>query len=137
VAPVPKGPAGKATVATGSNAWSITGLSKVKDAAWEVMKVLNGEVGQKLWATQNHPGLAKVGPEFQKSFPKLKWEPIINQWRTQGRDYFITPDADEFWKVANAELAPMYEGKKTVAEAMKTSAQAANEVFKKRPPELR
>ena len=133
---IPSGPAAR-TVEVHSNSWSIMGLSKVPDAAWEVMKVISGEVGQTLWTTQNYPGLASVTGEFQKNFPNLDFAPIIEQWQQHGRDFFITPDVDAWRKAASAELVPMYTGEKTVPEAMKASADAANAVLSERPDELK
>ncbi|MDE2815740.1 MAG: extracellular solute-binding protein [Chloroflexota bacterium] len=133
---IPSGPAAR-TVEVHSNSWSILGLSKVLDAAWNVMKVIAGEEGQTLWTTQNYPGLASVTGEFQKNFPGLDFSPIIEQWQQHGRDFFITPDVDAWRKAANAELTPMYTGEKTVPEAVKASADAANAVLAERPDELK
>jgi ABC-type glycerol-3-phosphate transport system substrate-binding protein len=137
VTPIPKGPAGKATNAVAGNAWSILGLSKVKDAAWEIMRVLIGKPGQDLWATTTFPALIASAPAYTKTFPKVNWDPLINHWAKEGRDYMVTPDASEFWTESGKALGPMFEGKTTVQEAMKASAAASNEVFKKRPPELK
>src|SRR6266508_387361 len=44
--PLPSGPAKRRTHAIGTNAWSVGGLSKVKDAGWEVTKWLTSLGGQ-------------------------------------------------------------------------------------------
>lgn len=128
--------------AVGSNAWSITTSSKVKDAAWKVLAYLVGEEAQTTWAPGGTPALAKVAasPAYLKNYPGLEKEVthLIQTWNRIGRDYFITPDADDWWRVANRELAPMYTGEKSPVEAMRASAEAVNrEVFAVRPPELR
>jgi len=133
---IPKGPAAH-TAALGTNAWSLMALSKVKDAAWEALKVWNGEVGQKLYAKIGYPALVKAGPEYHKQFPTIKWDPLVEHWRKAGRDYMVTVDMDEWQKAAHEQIAPVYEGKRTVPEGMKMSADAANAVFAKRPPEMR
>ena len=133
---VPGGPAAR-TVEVHGNSWSILGLSEVPDAAWNVVKILVGEVGQSAWATSNYPGLVSVTGEFQKNFPNLDFAPIIEQWQQHGRDYFITPDVIAWATAANEQFAPMYTGERTVAEALKAAADAANAVMAERPDDLK
>ena len=65
---VPSGPAAR-TVEVHGNSWSILGLSEVQDAAWNVVKILVGEVGQSAWATSNYPGLVSVTGTVPKELP--------------------------------------------------------------------
>ena len=137
VVPIPKGPAGISTNAVAGNAWSIMELSKVKDASWEVMKVLIGKPGQDLWALTTFPALIESAPVYTQTFPKLNWDPLVYHWSVEGRDYMVTPDAGAFWSAASEPFGPMFTGETTVQEAMRASANAANEVFAARPDELK
>ena len=137
VVPIPKGPAGISTNAVAGNAWSIMELSKVKDASWEVMKVLIGKPGQDLWALTTFPALIESAPVYTQTFPKLNWDPLVHHWSIEGRDYMVTPDAGAFWSAAGEPFGPMFTGETTVQEAMRASANAANEVFAARPDELK
>ncbi len=49
----------------------------------------------------------------------------------------VTPDAGAFWSAASEPFGPMFTGETTVQEAMRASANAANEVFAARPEELK
>lgn len=137
IIPIPKGPTGTRTMATGSNAWSILGSSKVQDAAWQLINYLESREGQIGWAPAGLPALTSVATSdvFLNLYPNQKndLKLLLTEWAKNGHDYFITPDTDDWWTTAEKYLAPMYTGEKTVAAAMQESADAVNtQVFAKR-----
>ncbi len=136
ILPIPKGPAAD-TVAIGSNAWSIVGTSKVRDQSWKLVNYLQSSEGQTVWAPSGTPALNSVATSdaYLKLYPNQKdnLKLILNHWNTAGRDYFITPDTDDWWNTSGKYLTPMYTGEKTAPAAMKESADAVNtQVFAKR-----
>lgn len=132
----PVGAAGEPRqIAFGSNAWSVLGRSQVIDEAWQITKAISDEEAQTIMFGITFPAHVKVGPAIAQKYPGQPWTELYDAWQKGGHDYFITPDAGEWWGVADTELQPMYEGRKTVPEAMKTSADAVNAVFSARPPE--
>lgn len=137
ILPIPKGPTGTRTMATGSNAWSILGSSKVQDAAWQLIAYLESQEGQIGWAPAGLPALTSVATSdvFLNLYPNQKddLKLLLTEWAKNGHDYFITPDTDAWWTTAEKYLAPMYAGEQTVPQAMKASADAVNtQVFAKR-----
>lgn len=133
IAPLGTGPAGTRSPATGSNAWSIMSLTEVPDEAWEVFHVLSQKEAQDLYAVHAFPGLFASANVFLDNYPGMDWDIVLDHWRDDGRDFFLTPETGEFWTTANQHLQPMYTGESTVQEAMKTSADAVNELFAQRP----
>src|SRR6266508_3973857 len=73
---------------------------------------------------------------YLNSFPNQRddLKMILGQWTTSdARDCFLTPDTDAWWTTSDKYLAPMYTGEKSVADAMKESADHVNnDVFAKR-----
>lgn len=133
IAPLGTGPAGTRSPATGSNAWSIMALTANPDAAWDVFNVLCQKEAQDLYAVHALPGLFDSASVFLGNYPGMDWPTVLDHWRSEGRDFFLTPETGEFWTTANQHLQPMYTGESTVQEAMKTSADAVNELFAQRP----
>ena len=133
IAPLATGPAGTRSPATGSNGWSIMELTSVPDAAWDVFRVLSQKEAQDLYAVHALPGLFDSASVFLGNYPGMDWSTVLDHWRNEGRDFFLTPETGEFWTTANQNLQPMYTGELTVQEAMKTSADAVNVLFSQRP----
>ena len=133
IAPLGTGPAGTRSPATGSNGWSIMSLTEVPDAAWDVFNVLSQKEAQDLYAVHALPGLFDSAEVFLGNYPGMDWATVLDHWRNEGRDFFLTPETGEFWTTANQNLQPMYTGESTVQEAMKTSADAVNVLFSQRP----
>ena len=108
-------------------------LTEVPDAAWDVFNVLSQKEAQDLYAVHALPGLFDSAEVFLGNYPGMDWATVLDHWRNEGRDFFLTPETGEFWTTANQNLQPMYTGESTVQEAMKTSADAVNVLFSQRP----
>ena len=140
-APPPKGPSGIQTTAVGGNSWCIMSLSKVKEAAWEVLKA-------------NHSKEAMLGPQIGSiAWPPLVWAANSPQWLDQFKgtsvvaasdvalknphDYMIVPEGQDMLNLANAPINSALKGEMAVKDAMKKSMDDVNALFARRPPEWR
>jgi multiple sugar transport system substrate-binding protein len=139
--PLPVGPAKRRSHAVGTNAWSVGGSSKVKDAAWEVVKWLTGPGGQTGKGARIVPFPALLAgassKEFADQYAGTKLKEVVDAWAKDSHDYIVTPDTTEMNRIHNVHATAAFEGKKTARQALKDSADEINAVFARRPADLR
>jgi len=125
------------SVQLGSNGWSILSTSKHPDEAWELVKYLGTEPGQKAFMGQGLPGLRSVieSPEYIEAHAPQHVLRLIEDFSCCGHNYYPTPDAGEWWSAVTNELDVIWSGEATVEEATANACKAVNEIFAKRPPE--
>lgn len=137
-APPPKGPTGIQTSTVGGNAWSILTLSKVKDAAWQVLR----------W-THTRDGMLKTPQMTAVQWPPLVWAANTPQWldqfrgthiadcakvwETGGRPFLLLPEGAEAISTMNEPFYRALEGKIATRDALRESANQLNELFSRRP----
>jgi multiple sugar transport system substrate-binding protein len=139
--PLPAGPARRRSHAVGTNAWSVGGHTKVKDAAWEVVRWLTGPPGQTGKGARVVPVPALIAGatsrEFLDAYAGTRIKDTFDAWAKDSHDYLVNPDSGETWpehvKHATAALA----GEKTARQALRDSADALNAIFSRRPADLR
>lgn len=135
VAMFPKGPSGIRKLATGGTAYGILKSTKYPDEAWEVLKALSGDEGQIMLAESGlaQPANKRIaeGEHFAGSskLPLNKkmlneavtmtvYDPFHSKWR-EIRDLYIYPEFDL-----------MFNGLKSVKDAVDAIVPKANELFK-------
>ena len=139
--PLPAGPAKRRTHAVGTNAWSVGGMSKVKDAAWEVVKWLTGPGGQtgKGGRVVPFPSLLAGGtsPEFLSQYAGTKLKDVVDAWAKDSHDYMVNPDSTEVNPIFNKHSTAAFNGEKTARQALRDAQDEINVVFGRRPADLR
>ncbi|MGH2352310.1 MAG: ABC transporter substrate-binding protein [Chloroflexota bacterium] len=136
-APPPRGPAGIQTAAVGGNSWSILGLSKAKDAAWQILRWIYSKEGiQAPWisATSWPASIAAANsPLWLDQFKGTHMADCSKVWETGGHDLLVLPEGNEAWTTMNEPLNAALRGEIATREAMRQSAAALNELFGRRP----
>jgi ABC-type glycerol-3-phosphate transport system substrate-binding protein len=143
-APRPRGPVAQSAAVAG-NAWSILGTSKVKDAAWKVLRWVEltreGMLSPQIKAIAWPPLIfAADAPEWKDQFKGTKIAEASKVWETGGDGILVAPDASELWGLMEATAAPLnkaFLGELSVTDAMRESARLVNEQIARRPPEWR
>lgn len=125
---------GLRNVQLGSNAWSILGTSQHVPEAWELVKYLSGEEGQRIMMNFGVPGLTSLveGQEYRDAHAPQNIDVVWNAFRDYGHDYYPTPDANEWWSAVDQELSVIWSGEATVEEATERACAAIDEIFARR-----
>jgi len=137
-APMPANPdTGIRNVQMGSNAWSILSTSQHSEEAWQVVKFLMGEGGQRGMMKNGVPGLKAVveSAEYRELHQPQNIEVLWSDFANHGHDYYPTPDTDEWWSAVGQELSVIWSGEATVQEATERACAAVDEIFARRPAE--
>lgn len=137
-APMPVNPdTGVRSVQMGSNAWSILGTSAHPNEAWQLVKFLMGEGGQRGMMGSGVPGLTAVvdSPDYQALHQPQNISVVTGDFANYGHDYYPTPDTGEWWSAVGQELSAIWSGEATVAEATERACAAVDEIFTRRPAE--
>lgn len=137
-APMPAHPdTGARSVQMGSNAWSILSTSAHPNEAWQLVKFLMGEGGQRGMMTNGVPGLTAVveSAEYQELHQPQQITVVTSDFANYGHDYYPTPDTGEWWSAVGQELSAIWSGEATVAEATERACVAVDEIFARRPAE--
>lgn len=137
-APMPAHPdTGIRNVQMGSNAWSILSTSRHPDQAWEVVKFLMGEGGQRGMMKNGVPGLTSVveSEEYRALHEPQNVEVLWQDFANHGHDYYPTPDTDEWWSAVAQEMSAVWSGEATVEEATDRACAAIEDIFARRPAE--
>ncbi|MCB0107764.1 MAG: sugar ABC transporter substrate-binding protein, partial [Caldilineaceae bacterium] len=119
-APMPANPdTGNRSVQMGSNAWSILSTSAHPNEAWQLVKYLMGEGGQRGMMSNGVPGLTSVveSAEYRELHQPQDITVVTNDFANYGHDYYPTPDTGEWWGAVGQELSAIWSGEATVAEA--------------------
>jgi multiple sugar transport system substrate-binding protein len=136
-APPPKGPTGTQTAAVGGNSWSILGLSKAKDAAWQALKWIYSKEGiQGAWITvTSWPAsiAAARSPLWLDQFSGTHMADCARVWETGGHDLLVLPEGNDAWTAMNTPLNKALAGEIATRDAMRQSAAALDELFSRRP----
>jgi len=139
--PLPSGPAKRRTHAIGTNAWSVGGLSKVKDAGWEVTKWLTGSGGQtgKGARVVPFPSLLAGGTskEFLDQYAGTHLKDLVDAWAKDSHDYMVNPDSIEVNPIFSKHANAAQNGEKTSRQALRDAQEEINVVFGRRPADLR
>ena len=139
--PLPVGPAKRRSHAVGTNAWSVGGSSKVKDAAWDVVKWLTGTPGQTGKGARVVPFPALLAgansKDFMDQYAGTKLKDVVDAWAKDSHDYIVTPDTTEMNRIHNVHASAAFEGTKTARQALRDSADEINQVFARRSTDLR
>jgi multiple sugar transport system substrate-binding protein len=140
VAPLPKGPAGRFTLAT-NDGWSIWSGTKSKDAAWELLKFLQSDEWTDV-ATK------VVGQQSARKSFQQRWLAGIKEANPKMADKNLKPFAEAVEKnyarplelfrkqvEANTEFVNAYnksvrDGDEEVATSMKAAAELVNQINK-------
>lgn len=125
------------SVQMGSNAWSILSTSAHTEEAWQVVKFLMGEGGQRGMMKNGVPGLKAVveSAEYRELHQPQNIEVLWSDFANYGHDYYPTPDTDEWWNAVGQELSAIWSGEATVQEATERACAAVDEIFARRPAE--
>jgi ABC-type glycerol-3-phosphate transport system substrate-binding protein len=121
----------------GSNAWSIVSTSEHPNEAWQVVKFLMGEGGQRGMMSNGVPGLTDVveSEDYRSLHEPQNIEVVWSDFANYGHDYYPTPDTDEWWSAVAQELSVIWSGEATVEEATTRACEAIDEIFARRPAE--
>jgi multiple sugar transport system substrate-binding protein len=124
-------------VQMGSNAWSILSTSEHQEEAWQVIKFLMGEGGQRGMMKNGVPGLKSIveSQEYRDLHAPQNIETLWSDFANYGHDYYPTPDTDEWWNAVGQELSAVWSGEATVEEATQRACEAVDEIFARRPAE--
>jgi multiple sugar transport system substrate-binding protein len=125
---------GLRSVQLGSNAWSILSTSQHIPEAWELVKYLSGEEGQRIMMNFGVPGLTSLveSEEYRSAHAPQNIDVVWNAFGDYGHDYYPTPDANEWWSAVNQELSVIWSGEATVEEATERACAAIDEIFARR-----
>jgi multiple sugar transport system substrate-binding protein len=91
VAPMPNGPSGKGYTFIGGSNLMMFKSSKVKDAAWELIKYLSSDAVQTKYAGLMGMFPARLGPQKQQGTLDAEHEAFYEAISTQGRSYAPIP----------------------------------------------
>lgn len=127
------------SVQLGSNAWSILTTSQYPDQAWELVKWLGGEPGQRGFMANGLPGLRSVieSPEYQEAHAPQNINRLIDDFSCCGHNYYPTPDAGQWWSAMSAELDLVWSDERSVEESTLAACEAVDAIFAERPEEWR
>jgi ABC-type glycerol-3-phosphate transport system substrate-binding protein len=135
--PPPKGPTGIQSAHIGGNAWSILGLSKVKEAAWQATRWIYGKDGiQAPWVKAvGWPSSipASTSTLWLDQFRGTHIADCAKVWETGGHDIMVLPEGDKAWMTMGAPIAQALKGEIATRDAMQQSAQQVNQLFSQRP----
>ncbi len=125
---------GLRNVQLGSNAWSILGTSQHVPEAWELVKYLSGEEGQRIMMNFGVPGLTTLveSQDYRDAHAPQDIDVVWNAFGEYGHDYYPTPDANEWWSAVEQELSVIWSGEATVEEATERACAAIDEIFARR-----
>jgi ABC-type glycerol-3-phosphate transport system substrate-binding protein len=125
------------SVQLGSNGWSILTTSKYPDQAWELVKYLINEPGQRGFMANGIPGSKTVveSTEYQEAHAPQNINRVIDDFECCGHNYYPTPDCGEWWAAMGAELDLVWSGEATVEEATQKACEAVERIFSERPEE--
>jgi multiple sugar transport system substrate-binding protein len=123
------------SVQMGSNTWSILSTSRIKEEAWQVVKFLMGEEGQRGMMRYGVPGLKNVveSKEYRDLHAPQNIDVLISDFANYGHDYYPTPDTDEWWSAIGQELSVIWSGEASVAQATQRACRAIDDIFARRP----
>ena len=129
----PAGPV-RRNVQVGSNAWGIISNTEHPEEAWEFMKWLIGEGGQKAIGTLGIPGLRSVAfsPEYLAPWVDHDLPTYLDSVQNWGHDYYPTVDWGEWGVAFNNAMAPAWRGEAAVRSALEQAHQAINAIFASR-----
>lgn len=140
VYPLPSGPANRRSHAVGTNGWSIGRNTKVKDAAWELVKHLTGP-GQLGKGTRTIPvpalTAAATSKEFIDQYAGTKIKETFDAWAKDSHDYMVNPDQAEVGPAFTKHASAAWAGEKTTRQALRDAADEIDIIFARRPTELR
>lgn len=124
ISPMPKGPAGNATLAF-TVSYSIFGQTKVADAAWDLVNYLTGPDGMAKWtslglAMPSRPALAEA---WLQQYPERK--PFLDEG-DYAHGWGFGPGGQQFNNDAKGVLENLFAGKEDTTQALK-DMQAAGE----------
>ncbi|MEZ4867404.1 MAG: sugar ABC transporter substrate-binding protein [Caldilineaceae bacterium] len=124
-------------VQMGSNAWSVLSTSAHQEEAWQVVKFLMGEDGQRGMMKNGVPGLKSVveSQEYRDLHQPQHIDVLWGDFANYGHDYYPTPDTDEWWAAVGQELSAIWSGEVSVEEATTAACAAVDEIFARRPAE--
>ncbi len=129
----PKGPKGKRAFPTGGSGYAITSQCKNPAAAWEVLKKLAGEEGQKVLASQGglQPAIIKLAESKQFMDDN---KPVNKKIMLEAVKYIVFSPLLKTWDEINiAQLGPVlddvWSGKSTAEKAMKKIVPKINKEF--------
>lgn len=137
-APPPKGPTGIQRVSVAGNGWSITALSRAKEAAWRALKWIHSKEGMtssQLKAVAWPPLIwAANTREWLDQFSGTHIADCAKAWETGGHDLLPLPEGSEAWTTMNEPLGRALRGEVGTREAMQESARTLNQLISQRPP---
>lgn len=125
---------GLRNVQLGSNAWSILSTSEHVPEAWELVKYLSGEEGQRILMNFGVPGLTSMveSAEYSEAHAPQDISVVWQAFGDYGHDYYPTPDANEWWSAVSQELSVIWSGEATVEEATERACEAIDDIFARR-----
>jgi multiple sugar transport system substrate-binding protein len=125
---------GLRNVQLGSNAWSILGTSQHIPEAWQLVKYLSGEEGQRIMMNFGVPGLTTLveSQDYRDAHAPQDIDVVWNAFGEYGHDYYPTPDANEWWSAVEQELSVIWSGEATVEEATERACAAIDDIFARR-----
>ena len=125
---------GLRNVQLGSNAWSILSTSEHVPEAWELVKYLSGEEGQRILMNFGVPGLTSMveSEEYSEAHSPQDISVVWQAFGDYGHDYYPTPDANEWWSAVSQELSVIWSGEATVEEATARACEAIDDIFARR-----
>ncbi len=125
---------GLRSVQLGSNAWSILGSSQHVPEAWQLVKYLSGEEGQRIMMNFGVPGLTSLveSQDYRDAHAPQDIDVVWNAFGEYGHDYYPTPDANEWWSAVEQELSVIWSGEATVEEATESACAAIDDIFARR-----
>jgi len=136
--PPPKGPTGTQSVRVVGNSWSLLSPSKNVDAAWTVLKYLHskeGMLGPQLnvisWPPLTWAGTA---PQWADRFKGTRIEDVRASWQKNGQNQVTgIPEGDPVLAEMNKPLTQALDGELATRDALRLSADKANQTFTERP----
>ncbi|HVG95854.1 MAG TPA: hypothetical protein VNK05_03045 [Chloroflexota bacterium] len=144
VLPPPRGPGGAQSARVVGNAWSILGLSKNADAAWQVLRwlhtkegMLGAGSGQMTGGGMGWPPLIWAGeaPLWADQFKGTRVQDLIKVWTGAGHNQVVLPEGDLALQEMNPPLVRALNGEIGVRDALRESQEKVNVLFAKRPKE--
>jgi multiple sugar transport system substrate-binding protein len=136
-APPPKGPKGIQQARVAGNAWSIMTLSKVQDAAWRVLHYLHTKEGMLSPAHLGSiawPPLVWAGkdPKWLDIFKGTHIGDCQTVWQNGGHN-LVLPEGSDAFSIMNDAPGRAIKGDISTRDALRESAQKANDLFSRRP----
>ncbi len=139
-APPPKGPTGIQMARVAGNSWSILSLSKVQEAAWQVLKWTHTKEGMlntpQMQAIAWPPLIwAAESPQWLAPFKGTRIEDAQKVWQCCGHNQVVLPEGDLAITTMNAPMNRALAGEIATRDALRQSADAVNALFAQRPKE--